>query len=99
MKVMELTIETLGDGIRVARANRRIKQAELALAVGVSRPTLSAWEAGERYPDIPQMRRLVEALEAPELWRIAEQDDELDRGERMSTCIDVVADQTLAMTA
>ena len=51
--------------LRVARAERDLSQGELALAVGVSRQTISSIETGQYCPSTVLALRLAHALEEP----------------------------------
>lgn len=51
--------------LRVARAERDVSQAELALAVGVSRQTISSIETGQYNPSALLALRLAEELAMP----------------------------------
>ena len=41
-----------------------LSQTELATALGVEQPTVSRWAAGKSIPDLKQMKRVVEVVEA-----------------------------------
>lgn len=53
----------VGARIRAARRNAHMKQAELALAVGVSQGKVSTWECGEFVPDITEWVRLAQVTQ------------------------------------
>jgi transcriptional regulator with XRE-family HTH domain len=56
---------TLGMTIRYLRQSKRLPQAALAAALGISPSYLSQLEGDKREPTIPLLRRLAEALGAP----------------------------------
>jgi DNA-binding XRE family transcriptional regulator len=58
----------LSNRLRIARAERRLSQEDLARAVGVSRQTVSSIETGQYSPSALLAFRLAEALG----WRIDE---------------------------
>lgn len=41
------------------RARRRLSQAELAQALGVTKSTVSRWESGKRCPERPDLLKIV----------------------------------------
>lgn len=45
-----------------ARDARNVTQKELATSLGVSHPTVSRWEHGDRIPDSPTLNKLADAL-------------------------------------
>lgn len=53
-----------------ARKEAGLKQAEAALAVGVSKAGLGKWERSQAFPNIVHLRRLVELYDAPWLWEV-----------------------------
>ena len=54
---------TLGEKIRAARKNKDgMSVAELARRLGVSRPSIDAWENDESYPRRDKIPKLVEVL-------------------------------------
>lgn len=57
--------ETLGNRVRQARRARRMTQAELAGAVGVSRQTVVSIEGGDYAPSVLLALRIAHALEHP----------------------------------
>ena len=44
--------------LKAARINKQMKQAEAAHALGVSIDTLSNWENGKTFPDVPQIIKI-----------------------------------------
>ncbi|WP_375490272.1 multiprotein-bridging factor 1 family protein [uncultured Jatrophihabitans sp.] len=42
---------SFGDYVRIARRELRMSQGELAAALSIKTPTLSAWESGRNVPD------------------------------------------------
>jgi len=55
----------LGNGLRVARAERDLSQGDLARLVGVSRQTISSIETGQYGPSALLALRLARALAIP----------------------------------
>ena len=53
----------LGPALRWLRKRRRLRQADLAEAAGITRPMLSAYERGKVQPTIESLERLLMALE------------------------------------
>lgn len=64
--------EALANRIRVYRAERRISQAELAEAIGVSRKTISTIEVGRFVPSTIIALKLAEYFGVPveEIFRL-----------------------------
>jgi transcriptional regulator with XRE-family HTH domain len=52
----------IAERVRVLRAQRRIKQIDIAEKTGIKRQTLSMIERGEQYPTIPQIVALADFL-------------------------------------
>lgn len=44
--------------LKAARINNQMKQADAARALGVSIDTLSNWENGKTFPDVPQIEKI-----------------------------------------
>ena len=44
------------------RKRRKMTQGDLAERVGVSRQSVSKWETGESFPDLPKLVQLADAL-------------------------------------
>ena len=44
--------------LKAARVNRGLTQAEAAQGLGITPITLSAWENGRGYPDVPAIKRI-----------------------------------------
>lgn len=59
---------TMGNRIAKRRKDLGIDQAQLASAVGVSRPLISKWERDISVPDVRQAVRLSEELECSFGW-------------------------------
>lgn len=66
---VEPSIERLrfGAAIRAARRHAHKNQAEVALAMNVSRRLVSAWECGHSVPDVSEWVRLAGILVDPQL--------------------------------
>lgn len=57
----------IGAQIRAARRHASLKQAELALAVGVSQRAISGWECGHASPDVDKWIEIAEATRDQEM--------------------------------
>ena len=44
--------------LKAARANKHMNQRDAARALGVSVETLSNWENGKTFPDVPHIQRI-----------------------------------------
>lgn len=55
--------ETLGSVIRAARKTKRLSQGDLGDQLGVSQPSVSAWEAGRSLPTIQLLVALARVLD------------------------------------
>lgn len=53
--------------VRELRRKKGIQQKELAIAIGVSRPTVSEWESNKKDPSGERLRKLAEFFEVDEL--------------------------------
>lgn len=53
--------------VKELRKARGIQQKELAISIGVSRPTVSEWEANKKDPSGDRLRKLAEFFEVDEL--------------------------------
>ena len=49
--------------LKAIRINKGLSQEEAARALGISRDTLSNWERGETYPNIPQLKNIEKVYE------------------------------------
>ena len=74
------------------RKQRGLTQAELANSIGGREKDIARWETGKNLPQPPAVRRLAEALDAPDLVQAAlDRADALDaerrarRGRRRGT--------------
>jgi transcriptional regulator with XRE-family HTH domain len=74
----------LGKAIAWLREQRRMSQADLAAAVGISQPTLSRFERGDGQPNALTMRRLADALGISVDDLHARVEEALKRAERLS---------------
>lgn len=52
----------LGKLIRAKRTERRLNQIALAAAAGVTQPSISEWERGEKTPSLQSLLKLRDAL-------------------------------------
>lgn len=46
--------------LKAARVNRKLTQREAAKKIGISEYTLSNYECGKRYPDVPTIKKIEE---------------------------------------
>ncbi|MEM9706209.1 MAG: helix-turn-helix domain-containing protein [Pseudomonadota bacterium] len=60
--VDDSAIQSIGERIRLARKDKSLNQAELALRLGVSQPAVANWESGVHDPRRLMLARLAEAL-------------------------------------
>ena len=51
--------------LKMARQMRNLKQAEAAKLIGISTDTLSNYERGKSYPDVPILKRIEEVYGIP----------------------------------
>lgn len=58
-----MTVQRLGNRLRVARAERRLSQEQLAIRAGVTRQTVSSIETGQYCPSALLAFQLAEALQ------------------------------------
>ncbi len=61
-------VATIGDRIRHARKDINLNQADLAVRVGVSQPTVANWESGVHDPRRLMLAKLSETLSVPLSW-------------------------------
>ena len=54
--------------VRELRKKKGIQQKELAIAIGVSRPTVSDWEANKKDPSGERLKKLAEYFDVDELF-------------------------------
>jgi transcriptional regulator with XRE-family HTH domain len=59
-----MNLKGIGDRILMLRRTRGMSQEELADRVGVDQSTISHWESGHHSPDVAQLMRLMEELDA-----------------------------------
>ena len=55
-------MKSFSENLTELRSNRRMTQGELAERLGVSRQSVSKWENGESFPDLPKLVQLGDAL-------------------------------------
>ena len=53
--------------VKELRRKKGIQQKELAIEIGVSRPTVSEWESGKKDPSGERLRKLAQYFEVDEL--------------------------------
>ena len=51
--------------IKAARINKGYSQAQAAEKIGISKETLSNYERGKSYPDVPILKKIEEVYEVP----------------------------------
>lgn len=51
--------------LRAIRINKGWSLEEASIRIGVSKDTLSNWERGETYPNIPQLKRIEQVYGVP----------------------------------
>lgn len=51
--------------LRAIRVNKGWSLDEASVKIGVSKDTLSNWERGETYPNVPQIKRIEEVYSIP----------------------------------
>ena len=102
-----------GDGfaarLKLARASRRLNQAELAARAGLQPAAISHFESGQRRPSFENLRRLSDALEVTtdfllgrvdEATAVGRQGDRLHRNfSALSADYQAIADQFVEMLA
>lgn len=57
--------QQIGSAIRRARLSRAVTQAEVAAALGVTRPTIAQYESGRRPITVATLLRIAEYLQLP----------------------------------
>ncbi|HEY5473162.1 MAG TPA: helix-turn-helix transcriptional regulator [Candidatus Limnocylindrales bacterium] len=67
----------LGERLRVARLRRRITEGEMAVRVGVSRPTIRRLESGDLTVSLAVLARMLEVLALDSDLNLVAQEDEL----------------------
>ena len=53
----------ISNNVRRLRRQRDMSQAQLADRLGVTRQTVSGWERGLTYPDLPMLEKLAEVFD------------------------------------
>src|ERR1035437_4164714 len=71
---------SLGERLRVARLRRRITEGEMAVRVGVSRPTIHRLESGDLTVSLAVLARMLEVLALDDDLDLVAQEDELGGG-------------------
>ena len=61
MEVMKYMAMTL----KAARINVNLKQEDAAKALGITQDTLSNWENGKTFPNVPQIKKIEELYGLP----------------------------------
>ena len=59
----ETLYESLGEGLRLLRSRRHLKQGQVAEMAGITKAMLSAYETGAHLPTIPTLSAILIALE------------------------------------
>lgn len=65
MRILKSALDNLTPTLKQARELKRLKQAEAAEKIGISVDTLSNYERGKSYPDIPVLRKIEEVYGIP----------------------------------
>ena len=60
-----MSVNTLGDRIRILRSGRALTQQAVAEALGVSRSAVAMWEKDEREPNLETLTQLAKLLNVP----------------------------------
>lgn len=63
--------------LRAWRISRQYTQEDIALAVGVSVPTVQRWEGGTRNPGVDDLEKIAEALHVPTGWLFTDPGSEI----------------------
>lgn len=50
----------MGFTLKALRVNKNITQAEAGLELGVTSDTISSWENGKSFPNVPQIEKIKE---------------------------------------
>jgi transcriptional regulator with XRE-family HTH domain len=92
-----VTIRHFGDRLHMARRLNKLPQHRLAEAAGVSRATISNWEANTSLPNLEEAAALADLLGVDLDWlatgREREMEDGADRGLPTSRYVDDPPDQ------
>lgn len=51
--------------LKAARVNLKMGQAEAAKALGIAQETLSNWENGKTFPNVPQIKKIEDVYGVP----------------------------------
>jgi transcriptional regulator with XRE-family HTH domain len=65
---MKVTPKEVGQRIKKIRKERHWTQEELAKKIIIARPCIAYYENGDRYPTVPTLIRLCEALDVSSDW-------------------------------
>ena len=68
---MTITLEQLGQCLRLARENRKITQEEAATVLGVQTSAISRMESGQRQVSTLELTRLAELYNRPIEWFVS----------------------------
>lgn len=49
--------------LKAARINRNLTQSEAGARIGVTEDTISNWERGKSFPNVPQLKRIEEVYQ------------------------------------
>ena len=67
---------TIGRNLRYLRMELGLRQADVAVLVGVSRKHVAAWETGRKRPGLANLERAADVLGAPSTgWLIDEHEE------------------------
>lgn len=67
--------------VRELRKKKGIQQKELAISIGVSRPTVSEWESNKKDPSGERLKKLAEFFDVDELVILGKGIVDIDRPE------------------
>lgn len=71
---------TVGQKIKTGRMSRKMTQAELAVALGVSPSAVGMWEQDRREPDLDTMEALADVFNVPMSYFVSADDIHHDDG-------------------
>lgn len=63
LEAHEIAAAKVGDAVRRARIDAGLTTVDLAARIGQKQPNLSRWESGRKIPSIPNLQRIVHAIE------------------------------------
>lgn len=72
---------TVGEKIKTGRLSRKMTQADLAKALGVSPSAVGMWEQDRREPDFDTLEALADVFNVPMSYFVSESDIRRERGD------------------